>query len=101
MKAITPFERVKDELHGLGVELIAAPGAYRFRYTNQGRGSPYLPESTDDLGEALALGRELAQRRPAVLPPLGPTGRRKTRRGAMFKHNLTIAAKRRKSLKKS
>jgi hypothetical protein len=80
--------------------LIAAPGTYRFRYLNQGRGAAYLAEWADDLAEALALGRELAEHRPDVLPPLGPTGRRKTRRGAMFKHNLKIAAKRRRLVNK-
>ena len=93
----TPFQQAKAELQALGVELVSTPGAYCFRYSRNGPAAPLLPETADDLAEAVRIGHELATRTPPPrLPPLGPTGRRRTRRGVMFKHNRKIAAKRRR-----
>jgi len=96
-RAPSPLERAQAELHALGVELASTPGAYRFRYTCSGRAAPFLSDTADDLIEAIRIGRELAAHGPpAPLVPLGPTGRRGTRRGEMYKHNRKIAAKRRR-----
>ena len=93
----TPFERAKAELRQLGIELISQPGVYRFRYVGQDAAAPFFPEEADDLTQAIEVGRELAKRpRPMQLPPLGPMGRGKSRRGEMIRHNRKIAARRRK-----
>jgi len=77
--------------------LISQPGAYRFRYVGQDAAAPYLPGEADDLAQAIEVGRELAKSpRPQSLPPLGPMGGTKSRRGAMIRHNRKIAARRRK-----
>jgi len=93
----TPFERAKAELRQFGIELISQPGAYRFRYVGQDAAAPFLPGEAEDLAQAMELGQELAKSpRPQSLPPLGPLGRAKSRRGAMIRHNRKIAARRRK-----
>jgi hypothetical protein len=98
----TPFERARVELRRLGVELISAPGSYRFRYVGQDAAAPYLVEEVDDLAQAIEIGRELAKHAPPAPPaPLGPMGHGPSRRGAMIRHNRKIAARRQKQRPKS
>jgi hypothetical protein len=93
----TPFEQAKAELRDLGIELVSTPGAYRFRYIGRGPATALLPESTEDIEGAIRIGRALAGRVPSPpQPPLGPTGRRNTRRSQMYRHNRKIATKRRR-----
>jgi hypothetical protein len=90
--AIT-YEAVAAELRPLGVKIAVTPGDYILSY----RGIKDGPEErAEALADALALGREMADRAPQAAPaPMGPTGRRQTRRGQMMKHNRWIAARRR------
>jgi hypothetical protein len=86
-----PFQSARDELKKLGVELHRAPGEYRVNFPNGARETDYI---TDDLQDALTRGREMAEHPPPPEPPpLGPMGRR-SRRGDMFKHNKSVAARR-------
>jgi hypothetical protein len=57
------LERVAGELTALGVTISARPGEYRINYRT---GSDDTARYTDDLDEALALGRELAAARLAT-----------------------------------
>ena len=78
--------------------MTQAPGEYRVNFHD---GTAKTEYKTDDLADALQHGREMAKTPPpAALPPLGPTGRRTTRRGVMLKHNRKIAAKRRRAAAK-
>ena len=85
------YEAVAAELRPLGIKIAVAPGDYVLTY----RGIKDGPEErADALADALALGREMAERAPELAPPpMGPTGRRQTRRGLMMKHNRWIAAR--------
>lgn len=94
----SPFQIACDELAELGLVLTQAPGEYRVNFHDA---SPKTEYKTDDLADAVQHGRDMAQTPPPpALPPLGPTGRRKTRRGMMYQHNGKIAAKRRRSAAK-
>jgi hypothetical protein len=74
--------------------LTQAPGEYRVNFHDSGPTTEY---TTDDLQDALKHGREMAKTPPPpALPPLGPTGRRGSRRGLMYRHNKKIAAQRRR-----
>ncbi|OYV24708.1 MAG: hypothetical protein B7W99_00850 [Rhodospirillales bacterium 20-58-10] len=87
------YELVAAELRPLGVKIAAIPGDYILTYRGH-RDSPELRFA--DLADALALGREMAGRRPESFPAtMGPTGRRRSRRGLMLKHNRWVAARRR------
>jgi hypothetical protein len=86
------FQAAFDELKALGLLLRQAPGEYRVNFP---RGSAETEYITDDLQDALDRGREMAEEpRPVPEVPLGPMGRR-TRRGDMYRHNRTVAARRR------
>jgi hypothetical protein len=88
---VSAFQSACDELNKLGLELHRAPGEYRVNFPHGTPGTDYI---TDDLQDALTRGREMAERPPPFeLPPLGPMGRR-TRRGDMYKHNRSVAARR-------
>jgi len=90
----TPFQTASDELKALGLLLERAPGQYRVNFRNGTAATEY---TTDDLHAAVMRGREMAAHPPAPSePPLGPTGRRFSRRGFMYRHNRKIAARRHK-----
>jgi len=87
------FQWVAAELRPLGLEIQSAPGEYRVNYRQGGEATSYY---TDDLADALATGRMMAEHAPAApLPPLGPTGRRYSRRGTILLHNRKLAVRRR------
>lgn len=59
-RALT-FELVAAELRPLGVKIALEPGNYVLTY----RGNPWGPRrDVDDLAEALALGRDMAENPP-------------------------------------
>ena len=68
------LERVAGELTTLGVTISARPGEYRINYRT---GSDDTALYTDDLDEALALGRELAAARLATDAVHGSTAPRR------------------------
>ncbi|WP_226019388.1 hypothetical protein [Novosphingobium sp. FKTRR1] len=87
------FQDVADEFRRMGLHIEAIPGEYVLSY----RGRTDCPTlRVEDLAEALTTGRQMAENPPPdALPPLGPTGRRHSRRGKMMKHNRWVAARRR------
>jgi hypothetical protein len=86
------FKDAFDELKALGIVLTQAPGEYRVNLALGARTGDYVTETLQD---ALNHGRRMAERSPATrLPPLGPTGKRSTRRGDMYRHNRKLAASR-------
>lgn len=90
----TPYQKAFEELRALGLVLQQAPGHYRVNFRN---GAPATEYVTDDIEDALARGRLMALLPPpAVLPPLGPTGPRLSRRAFMYRHNRKIAARRKR-----
>lgn len=93
MNDLPPYDVAAAELRPLGVKITVGQGEYVLTY----RGMRNSPEQhADDLAEAIASGREMAAHPPlAAIAPMGPTGRRHTRRGRMLKHNRWIAARRR------
>lgn len=88
---IQEFESARAELRQLGVTLEILPGEYRVSLAGAGDASAYY---TDDLNDATRAGRAMAANRQQLLPPLGPTGRRNTRRAMMYRHNARLAARR-------
>jgi hypothetical protein len=84
---------VSAELRRLGVAIRSAPGEYRVNYRGGQETTSY---HTDDLADALATGRAMAENPPPPAPlPLGPVGRRNTRRAQMINHNRRLAERRR------
>ena len=91
MTTLPAFQTAFDELKTLGLVLRRAPGEYSVNFPHGTEATEYI---TDDLQDALSRGREMAEcPPPRELPPLGPMGRR-TRRGDMYKHNRSVAARR-------
>jgi hypothetical protein len=90
---VSDFIAARAELRSLGINLDIAGGAYCLNYDH---GSEGTARYADDLGDACALGRDMAANKPTRLPPLGPTGRRNTRRARMYRHNTRLAAIRRR-----
>lgn len=89
------FATVRAELHDLGLVIDADPGEYRVNYRHGTAASIYL---TDDLLDALAAGRRMAESVPPTPPPpLGPCRGRQRRRGLMYRHNAAIARERAKA----
>ncbi len=86
------FTQARDELHHLGVTLEIAPGEYRVSIAGASIGDAFF---SDDLAEAIEAGRTMAATARAKTAPMGPCGRRNTRRGQMYRHNSMIAAIRR------
>jgi hypothetical protein len=86
------FIQASDELYRLGVSLEIAPGEYRVSMAGVCVGDACF---FDDLAEAIEAGRSMAENAKTRLAPMGPCGRRNTRRGQMYRHNLMIAAMRR------
>jgi hypothetical protein len=90
----TPFHIACEELKMLGVVLRKGQGEYRVNYRSGTAESEFV---TDDLTDAIAHGREMAERvlnRPE--PPLGPTGPSRSRRSRMNRHNRKLGARRSK-----
>jgi len=90
---VSEFIAARAALRSLGINLDMAAGAYRLNYA---LGNENTTRYADDLGEACAVGREMAANKPTRLPPLGPTGRRNTHRASMYRHNTRLAAIRRR-----
>ena len=91
IRGIQEFENARAELRQLGVTLEILPGEYRVSLAGVGEASAYY---TDDLDDATRAGRAMAANKPQLLPPLGPTGRKNTRRAMMYRHNARLAARR-------
>jgi len=90
----TPFECATEEIRGLGQELRKMAGGYRVNFRHGNASTEY---ETEELADAVQHARLVAAHAPAPPePPLGPTGSRSTPRGRMYKHNRSIAARRRK-----
>jgi hypothetical protein len=87
------FAAYKAKLHGLGVSLSMYLGDYCVNYAN---GSPNTAFYTSDIEEALRVGLIMAAHVQEKQLPLGPTGRRGSRKAMMYRHNQKIAAKRRR-----
>lgn len=87
------FEEAKAELRRFGMTLTIALGEYCVNYEGGTEATAYY---TTDLDDALTTGRAMSQAAHKAKPPLGPTGRRMSRKAMMFKHNRKIAAKRRR-----
>ena len=86
---------VAGMLRPLGVRIESRPGEYWLSYRQNPRREGRLAET---LAEALEIGRQMAGEAPCEPPPLGPTGRRRSRKGTMYRHNARIAARRAKAL---
>ncbi len=95
IEATTPFEIAKAQLAELGLTLECQPGHYRVNYRGEREATARY---ASDLAEALDAGRQMAGHAPPPpLPPMGPCGRKNTRRGLMMVHNRKIAARRRRA----
>jgi hypothetical protein len=92
---VSSFIRARSELRGLGILLRITPGQFEVNYVG---GLPATAEYADDLSDALIAGRTMALLNFEKLPPLGPMGRRNTRKGMMFKHNMKLASIRRRGV---
>lgn len=87
---------VSEALRPLGVQISSRPGEYQLSYLNDARREGRFAET---LPEALEIGRQMAEAAPPEPPPpLGPTGRRRSRKGTMYRHNARIAARRAETL---
>jgi hypothetical protein len=68
---ITPFNRVREELRRLKIDIRVAPGEYHLSH----RGFPDTVTRCLDLNDALLAGREMAKNPPEPPdPPPGPLG---------------------------
>ena len=94
---MSDFDDAVKELRALGIEIVQGQGEYHLFYRSRGRRDQGI--ALTDLAEAIAKGHDMAEHRPASLPPMGPTGRRNTRRGKMILQNRKIAARRRRLAK--
>jgi hypothetical protein len=84
-----------EELSHAGVTFAIAPGVYRVNFKTGGTAATLY--ETDDLDDAIAHGRRMAQQPQAKPePPLGPTGPRRSHKGQMFRHNRKLATRRAK-----
>ncbi len=88
------FIAAQEELRRLGLTVAIVPGEYRVNFIGGVETTAYY---TDDFDDALATGRAMAKAALNVLPPLGPTGRKSSRRAKMYRHNAKVAARRRSS----
>ena len=72
------FELAARELHALGIALTCLPGEYRVNVIG---GSDATAMSCDELEEAVAVGRRMAQERPSAptREAVAPRGRRPKR----------------------
>jgi hypothetical protein len=90
--ALPPFQAAVEMLRLRGIVLRQLPGAYSVNFRNGAAASEYRTDAlADAVAHALAMGEA-----PANEPPLGPMGKRMTRRGKMIAHNRKIAARRRR-----
>jgi hypothetical protein len=90
--ALPPYQAAVEMLRLRGIVLRQLPGAYSVNFRNGAAATEYrTDELADAVAHALAMGEA-----PANEPPLGPLGKRMTRRGEMYRHNRKLAAKRRK-----
>jgi hypothetical protein len=88
---VAEFVAAREELKRLGVALVIAPGAFCVNYLG---GLEETAIYSDGLQEAVEAGFALAEGAGEPLPPMGPTGRRNSRRGLMYRHNLQLAGRR-------
>jgi hypothetical protein len=88
---MTPFEKAQEELRELGIYLEWTGTSFRVKYA---RGKPSGETVTDDLEEALSIGRRMSVGEVSAEKPLGPMGSGSTRRARMYRHNRMIAARR-------
>jgi hypothetical protein len=86
------FARARDELRRLGVNLEVAPGEFRVSLVRATLGDAFF---SDELAEAIDAGRRMAETFTSKPAPLGPCGRRNTRRALMYRHNTMLATIRR------
>jgi hypothetical protein len=83
-----------EKLKACGMQIVTQPGEYRVNYCGGREATAYF---TDDLADALRTGKIMAQTPPPPPElPLGPIGRRNSRRGLIMKHNRRIADQRRR-----
>jgi hypothetical protein len=88
-----------EELKACGMLIASQPGEYRVNYRGGREATAYF---TDDLADALSTGKIMAQTPPPPPElPLGPVGRRNSRRGLIMKHNRKIADQRRRRAAKA
>jgi hypothetical protein len=93
-----PTESVKAFLEGRAdlsqrqISLRIVAGEYRVCPRGSGEEAAYY---TGDLADAIGTGRLMAENQRQKEPPLGPTGRRNSRKAIMYRHNAKIAAQRR------
>jgi hypothetical protein len=87
------FLGAQAAFRALGVRLSIYLGDYCINFEN---GSPSTAVYTSDFQEALRVAHIMADHVQTKAAPLGPTGRRMSRRALMYRHNRKIAARRRR-----
>jgi hypothetical protein len=87
------FIAAQAALRALGVRLTLYLGDYCVNFENGATGTAFY---TSDLKEALRVGYIMAAHVQKKLAPIGPTGRRGSRRAMMYRHNKKLAARRRR-----
>jgi hypothetical protein len=87
------FLDAQAELRLLGITLSIVAGEYSVNYEHGSGATAYF---TGDLQDAIAAGRRMAAAIRTEPLPIGPTGRRGSRRAMMYRHNRKIAARRRR-----
>ena len=89
---VKAFLAGQAELRALGLSLVIACGEYKVNFRGGNEATAYY---TGDLADAIDTGRSMAEDERRKLPPLGPTGRRNSRKALMYRHNAKLAAQRR------
>ena len=92
--SVSRFELVAAELRALGVTVAARPGEYAVNYRND---TDETALYTDDLDDALELGRTFAAALPATDQPPHTASTPRRRRG---RRKMTPKAQRRRMIRK-
>ncbi len=87
------FMKARDALRHLGVSLEIAPGEFRVSLVGATLGDAFF---SDNLAEAIEAGHRMAENFKSKPAPLGPCGRRNSRKALMYRHNTMLAAIRRR-----
>jgi len=89
---VTAFLEARADLSRSQIGLRIVAGEFRVCARGAGEDTAYY---TSDLADAISRGRIMAEDQRQKEPPLGPTGRRNSRKAIMYRHNAKIAAQRR------
>ena len=98
-QAAANFEIARDTLSKLGIVLTQSPGEYRL--TLKGRANDAWTADTLDAAIEVGLSLSRIYKPHEAEPPIGPTGKGRSKRGEMYRHNRKIAATRARRARKA